>query len=229
MATAPVIKYARATCFIVRFPAPDELQLIETAGRTCHGSGGSTSPKSAERFAQLMVKLGHESVLEHASATVEVHCPISVARQWMRHRLFAYTERSLRSVKLVADCVISDPELPAGPVYAPTYLEDHYVSSVINEQHRVFKSACESAHKAYCSLLELGCTLEDARSVLPVATETKFFATANLREWRHFFDMRCSAGAQHNIRSLALSLLRDFDSRAPGVFTDLVEKYLSSS
>ena len=225
-AQTTAVKYARATCNIVRFALPEELRNIETAGRACHGSGESASAKTAEQFARLVVRLGHESVLEHASATVEVRCPISVARQWMRHRLFSYTEQSLRHVRLAQECTFSDPELPGIAFGAePVYLDDLNMPAEMAERHKVFKAACSAAHEAYCALLALGCSPEDARSVLPVAVETHFYATANLREWRHFFDLRCSAAAQHNIRTLARGLLKEFNKRAPGVFEDLAEKY----
>ena len=62
-------------------------------------------------------------------------------------------------------------------------------------------------------------------SVLPNCTATEMYATANIREWRHFFEMRCDKTAQEDIRSLALSLLCQMYEQYPVFFEDMVDKY----
>ena len=60
------------------------LRLIETCGRVSHASGDSKSVETADAFVRKLVKLGHESVLEHVSATVKVECDRAMAQQWTR-------------------------------------------------------------------------------------------------------------------------------------------------
>ncbi len=59
-----------------------------------------------------------------------------------------------------------------------------------------------------------------ARSVLPNATETKIFVTANARALRHFIEMRASRHAEVEIRKLAVKVLQIMQTEAPHLFSD---------
>ena len=59
-----------------------------------------------------------------------------------------------------------------------------------------------------------------ARSVLPNATETKIFVTANSRALRHFIELRGSRHAEVEIRKLAVQVLQLMQREAPHIFSD---------
>src|SRR5258708_4490571 len=59
-----------------------------------------------------------------------------------------------------------------------------------------------------------------ARSVLPNATETKIFVTANARALRHFLEQRGSRHAEPEIRLLANKLLDVLRKESPNLFND---------
>jgi thymidylate synthase (FAD) len=59
-----------------------------------------------------------------------------------------------------------------------------------------------------------------ARSVLPNATETKIFVTANARALRHFIELRGSRHAETEIRKLAVAVLEIMKREAPHLFDD---------
>src|SRR5438270_13751623 len=59
-----------------------------------------------------------------------------------------------------------------------------------------------------------------ARSVLPNATETKIFVSANARALRHFIEMRASRHAEVEIRKLAVGVLKIMQAEAPNLFAD---------
>src|SRR5437763_32774 len=59
-----------------------------------------------------------------------------------------------------------------------------------------------------------------ARSVLPNATETKIFVSANARALRHFIEMRASRHAEVEIRKLAVKVLEVMQAEAPALFGD---------
>ena len=65
-----------------------------------------------------------------------------------------------------------------------------------------------------------------ARSVLPNATETKIFVTANARALRHFIEMRCSEPAEVEIRKVAAEILCVLQKEAPNLFGDYELKSL---
>ena len=59
-----------------------------------------------------------------------------------------------------------------------------------------------------------------ARSVLPNATETRIFVTANARALRHFIEMRGSEAADVEIRKVALQVLDLMRRESPALFSD---------
>ena len=59
-----------------------------------------------------------------------------------------------------------------------------------------------------------------ARAVLPNATETKIFVTANVRAWRHFIEMRGASFADWEIRKVALMVLEILQEESPLLFGD---------
>lgn len=61
---------------------------------------------------------------------------------------------------------------------------------------------------------------EDARYVLPGAMHTRLMVTMNVRELRHFFELRCCNRAQWEIRALADEMLRICKEVAPALFED---------
>ena len=59
---------------------------------------------------------------------------------------------------------------------------------------------------------------EDARYILPNATDTKIVVTMNARELLHFFELRCCNRAQWEIRDLAFKMLKIVINIAPNIF-----------
>ena len=64
----------------------------------------------------------------------------------------------------------------------------------------------------------MGIPAEDARYILPNATETKIIVTMNARELLHFFELRCCERAQWEIRAMAIEMLRLVKPVAPVIF-----------
>ena len=59
-----------------------------------------------------------------------------------------------------------------------------------------------------------------ARSVLPNATETRIFVTANARALRHFIELRGAYEAEDEIRKLAIRMLEILQAESPNLFRD---------
>ena len=81
------------------------------------------------------------------------------------------------------------------------------------------------AELAYFSLLEWGCTPQEARAVLPNSLKTEVVMTANIREWRHFLRLRTAAGAHPQMREVALILLDKVHWLIPVCFDDIWSEY----
>jgi len=81
------------------------------------------------------------------------------------------------------------------------------------------------AEKYYFKLLDAGVKAEIARSVLPIGLKTEIVITANLREWRHIFKMRCDTPAHPIIRGLMVQVLEEFTKKIPSMYEDQWEEY----
>jgi thymidylate synthase (FAD) len=79
----------------------------------------------------------------------------------------------------------------------------------------------EQAEYWYMTLLKNGCSPQEARTVLPNSLKTEIVMTANLREWRHFFKLRCAPDAHPQMREIAMMMLEEFRKLIPVVFDDL--------
>ena len=202
---------------------PDGNQMIKNiarAGRICYQSEGKTDDVE---FVRNLIKRGHESVLEHEKVSVIVKCDRGVTHELVRHRIASYSQESTRYCNYSREKFggeITYINLAQGLEFDPaaTKLNDLQKDLILGE----WMEACMDAERHYLRMLELGASPQIARSVLNNSTKTQIGVTANLREWRHFFRLRCAKDAHPQMRDLALSLLEKFYSTIPVVFDDLV-------
>lgn len=187
------------------------LERIERAGRVCYKSENLITANSAEGFVRRIIKSGHEAVLEHVSITLKFICDRGVSHEIVRHRLASYCQESTRYCNYSKDSFGSEIT-----VIKPFYLTEG------TPGYEFWKDACEVAESAYFDLLEFGCTPQEARVVLPNSLKTEVVMTANLREWRHFFRLRCSQAAHPQIREVATPALRRLNELIPAIFEDIV-------
>jgi len=160
---------------------------------------------SAHKFIEMLLKAGHFSVLEHASATFRIRGGSrSFTHQLVRHRLASYTQQSQRYVDESDFQYVIPPTVESNP-----------------EARKIFVSFMEEAKKVYRELRQLKVKGEDARFVLPNAVFSEIVITANFREWRHIFELRGEKKAQWEIRNMAIQCLKILKEKAPAVFSDL--------
>lgn len=182
----------------------EALNITELATRVCYKSEDKMKEGSAEKLIKGIIKSKHFGCLEHVNLTVKFICDRACSHQLVRHRLMSFNQKSQRYCKEDNLEVIK----PEGLENTSLWLE-----------------SCRQAENAYTELIRRGEKPEVARGVLPNSTATEIYATANLREWRHFFELRCHRTAQRDIRSLALSLLCQMFKQYPVFFEDMVDKY----
>ena len=201
--------------------APDGVQMlknIERCGRVCYKSEDRITGDSAGKFIRMILASGHESVLEHEKISVRVVCDRGVTHEIVRHRMASYSQESTRY------CNYSKDKFGAELTFIkPCYFEEG------SEKYRLWTEAMEQAEKAYFALLDAGARPEEARGVLPNALKTELVMTMNIREWRHFFKLRCSQRAHPQMRELAGMILNAFKLQFPVVFDDIepVERHIS--
>jgi thymidylate synthase (FAD) len=195
-------------------------KLCEIAGRVCYLSFATPRPGGNAAYVERLLDVGHGSVLEHSVWSFLITgVSRSFTHELVRHRAgFSYSQLSQRYVDeseasfVEPECVADDPAL-----------------------HDVWRRAVENAQQAYVQLVEglerrfaaqADPTLrrklarQAARSVLPNATETKIFVTANTRALRHFIELRANEHAEVEIRRVALKILEIVRQAAPNLFRD---------
>ena len=149
------------------------------------------------------IKSGHESVLEHWSATFAITGISRVTEiQLVRHRIGA--SYSIQSGRYCA----RDPT--------------NYVIP-FDPKDRV-KDAIEGFNIALRNLDEelqfAGIKEEDRRYFYPQGLRTNIVCTFNGRELKHLFSLRCCERAQKEIRELANKMLEECIKVAPNIFSD---------
>lgn len=197
--------------FEILYLNADALQLIERAGRTCYKSEDRMTPGTAPVFAASVIERGHESVIEHASATVRFVCDRGVSHEIVRHRLASYSQESTRYCDYHKGDVtfVIPPWVHFVEGKGTDYLSD------------AWSHAMRDAETHYKYLRACGWKPEQARSVLPNSLKTEIVMTTNFREWRHFFRLRTAAAAHPQMRELACPLLDAMKSLVPVIFDNI--------
>lgn len=166
---------------------------------------------SDKKLIKYLWRNKHTTPFEATAFTLEVRAPISVLRQWHRHRTQAYNELSA-----------SYRDLPE--VFYVPHIENIGVQSKSNKQRRdlgrslwsesarrveleYYVSACEQSFATYRALIKAGWPRELARNVLPMGTYTHQFATMNLLNLFKFITLRADPHAQYEIRVYAEAML----------------------
>lgn len=202
---------------VLNMPAgTDVLKHIELAARTCYKSEEKITADSAGKLLRALLKSGHHSVFEHVGASVRVVCDRGISHEIVRHRLCAFSQESTRYANYAKDKFGQEIT-----VIRPFFWDAQ------SDAFQAWKDQMESAEKAYLALITGGASAQEARSVLPNSLKTEIVITANMREWRHIFKLRCAVASHPQIRQVMLPLLDRFRSEVPVIFDDLYAAFRS--
>lgn len=196
--------------FITHIDGHAILEHLERCGRVCYKSEGKIEPGSAATFLAGIIKRGHEAVLEHYSFTVKFICDRGVSHEIVRHRLASYCQESTRYCNYSKEGFGKEIT-----VIEPCYLVPH------SNEWLHWAYSCELAERGYFDLLAQGRSPQEARAVLPNSLKTEVVMTANIREWRHFLELRTSKAAHPQMREVALILLKELQDKVPVLFDDI--------
>ena len=185
----------------------DVLRHLELCGRVCYKSEDKMTEESASRMVRMLIERGHESPIEHYSISVRIICDRGVSHEWVRHRVASYSQESTRY------CNYSGAKFGSELTFIKPYFAEPG-EPLFTE----WEKAMENAENAYFAMLSEGAKPEDARSVLPNSLKTEFICTMNLREWRHFFSLRCAPAAHPAMREIAIPLRNAFHELLPELF-----------
>ncbi len=183
---------------------PEPERVIEVAARTCYQSQDHQQEDSAGILIGKLLAMGHETPLEHAYATFRIAgCSRAMSHQLVRHRLTSVCQKSQRYVSEQDFETVTPPSLDEAD-------RDEFADDMA------------TIRRMYGKWKARGLRNEDARFVLPNACATELVISANFREFRHIFAMRCSRHAQWEIRAACVDMLQQLHAHAPAVFGDLL-------
>lgn len=182
---------------------------LERYARVCYKSEDRIFMQDSNQFIENLINSGHESVIEHEKVTVLFIVDRGISHEIVRHRIASYSQESTRY------CNYSKGKFES----QITVIEPFFLKG--KDSYKIWEDACLESEKYYFKLLESSCSPQEARSILPNSLKTEIVVTYNLREWRHFFRLRCSSKAHPQMRQVAIPLLKLFQSKYPSLFRNI--------
>lgn len=202
------MKIIKPSYEIISFPDENNcLKIIELSGRVCYKSEHKISEFSSEPFVRNIINSGHESVIEHQSATVKFIADRGFLAEITRHRLASFSVESSRYANYSKEKFGAEIT-----VIEPLFFEKGSI------RYNAWMQACLCCEQAYMAIINDGGKAEEARSVLPTSLKSEIVVTANFREWRHIFKLRCHQASHPQMRELMIPLRDEFAAKVPSVF-----------
>lgn len=180
---------------------PEPEKVVSIAAKLCYSKSdvdglitGVLTGNDTEKFIDKLKGMGHESPLEHVSFAFAIEgVSRTLTHQLVRHRIASYSQKSQRYVS----------ENDFEYIVPPSIARD-------SQAKEKFENLMCTIRQAYNELASMDIPKEDARYVLPNATETKIIVTMNARSLFNFFSLRCCTHAQWEIRQLANLMLVEY-------------------
>lgn len=163
--------------------------------------------------------------------TVKFILPISISREFCRHRVLSFAEQSTRYCNYNSDKFNNELTFiipywtdlkearyqywdndwvdAADKNNIPNTILKHFEGDSVD----IFLSQCESAEVNYKALINRGCKAQEAREILPLCTKTELIMTGTIEQWRGFFKLRTDKAAHPQAQELAIPLKEEFIKR----------------
>ena len=174
-----------------------------------------------EKLIRYLASHKHWTPFGHIILQFRITAPIFVARQWYRHTVgFARNEESRRYIR-------NEPSVfhPTNWRSKPEGSIKQGSGSVHQDSHfwdKDYKDLVDRSLRFYNKMIEDGVAPEQARMVLPQATETSWVETASLYAYARLCNERMQPDAQVEIRDLAEKVYNQCREVAPVSWKELV-------
>jgi len=191
---------------------PEPEKMVAAAARLCYSNAQDVETLLAglanEKVDKFLEKLGemvnHGTPYEHPVFTFAIEgVSRALTHQLVRHRIASFDQQSQRYTNSEGFGYVIPPSIMA------------------NDELRIkMRGICGEINKFLHDCENAGIPKEDARFLLPNATESRLLCTMNARSLAHFFSLRCCARAQWEIRQLANEMFKLAKEAAPRLFVD---------
>lgn len=154
--------------------------------------------REQERIVKHCIDHRHTSVLEHTMFMFGFEgVGRNFTHQLVRHRNTSYEQQSLHYIEAPSDFDMAKP------------------NDASEDESRRMDAVKDYAFGIYKELIAEGMPKEEARHVLPSGIETKIVATANLRQWMHFINLRMCMVNCEEIRLAAIQIRQHIINEIP--------------
>jgi len=202
---------------LTRLSGIEILKDIELAARTCYKTEDKITDESYLNFVQMILNRGHEAMIEFGFMMARIVCDRGVTHEIVRHRLFSFAQESTRYCNYNKDKF--DNQLTfINPCYWNQKPGEFNV--LTREKYGIWEEQMQSAENAYIQLTNKGAKPQEARAVLPNSLKTEIVVCGNLREWRHFFELRTAPTAHPQMIEVAKMALEQFRNHVPLIFDE---------
>lgn len=204
----------------------DSERCIERVGRVCYKSEDRITADSYKRFNAMLLKRGHEAMVEHASATVHFVTDRGVSHELVRHRLASFAQESTRYCDYAGGHVTFVKPVWMDKSVIGVWPGDELAADHCTNENIELISDLIAAENLYKAWRQRGWPPEKARGFLPNFLKTEIVITANFREWRHIFKLRAigTTGRPHpQMQALMLPVLAEFQQLWPTIFETIGE------
>ena len=207
-----------------RTAVPYPENLAQYAGQLCYLSfDEKRTPLLKNReYLERIMSSAHGSVLEHVSYSILFFgIDRATTHELIRHR--AGTANSQVSQRYVDDEHLRFV-MPFEYLQNPT-LQARFEKNIdrASEEYRALTEELQTVmpRRPDESKTEYRKRIQScSREVLPNSTEAPIIVTANIRAWRHMFNMRCSEHADVRIRRPMIAALEQLMKECPNFFFD---------
>lgn len=133
-----------------------ELQQIEVAARVCYKSEEHIKEdgESAKKLVAMLIKSGHEAMLEHSQLSVKFIVDRGVSHEIVRHRLFSFAQESQRYCAYNKDKFGNEVTFIKPPFYRPE--DDDWDKTQEYDWGIDWYRACKIAEESYFRMLANG-------------------------------------------------------------------------
>ena len=192
---------------------PNPEKTIAIAAKMCYSNTDleyltdNLTEEKINSFIEMLSEIGHESPIEHVSFTFGIEgVSRALLAQITRHRIASFSVQSQRYVKNKDE------------FYLPKEIEENTLAK------EIYNESINKSFESYIKLVDLlqenyikkglkikdaeKKAIENARYILPNASETKMIVTMNVRSLKNFFRLRCCNRAQDEIRAVADEMLK---------------------
>lgn len=186
------------------------MKNLERACRTCYRSEGKITEESYKTLLKNCINRGHESILEHEKVTIRMVCDIGVYKDLTRHRIASFSIESTRYCNYGKDKFDNEIKF-----IKPVNMEEG------TELYNRWYSTCKTIEENYIEMSKLEATPDQLRMLLPHSTAAEVTMTANIREWKHIFSLRCTKHTHPAVEQLMIPLLLKFKKEMPEIFDNI--------